>query len=445
MDKMQIYNILPIWAQNWACGYEGRRIVKSRYSKVFWKKLAEYESRSTWSYERFCEYRDKQIKKLIIHSYNTVPYYKRIMNEGGIDPESINGIDKLKKFPILTKDDIKKNPNDFISNDYSESQLITFHTSGTTGNGFIFKTTQEAICDQWAVWWRYRRALGISFDEWCALFGGRSVVPVIQSKPPYYRWNKPCKQMYYSTYHMNDGTMEFYMNSIIKKRISWIHGYPSAINLLADYVVNNGIHYNVKYITTGAENLLEAQKKKIRDAFGNEPYQHYGLSEATANFSENMEHKMIVDEDFAAVEFLDNGFDSFSIIGTNLTNYGMPFIRYNTGDICEFKDTNGGRCVISLDGRKEDYLILSDGTKIGRLDHIFKDMVNVREAQFVQKVPGEVVVRIVRNASFSDDDEKHLRQEVSSRLKNIDISFEYVNEIPRTKSGKLRFVISEVK
>lgn len=443
MDKMQIYNALPVWAQNCACYYEGRKIVKTRYGNYFWEKLSEYEERSSWSYERKCEYRDSQLGKLILHAYKTVPYYKRIIDESGKDPSSFNYIDDLKKLPILTKDNIKKEPMNFISSEYVDKKLVTSHTSGTTGNGFVFKVTQEALCEQWAVWWRYRRILGISFDDVCALFGGRSIVPIKQKKPPYYRYNRPCKQLYFSTYHMNEDSLKYYIDSIKKNDINWIHGYPSAINILADYMIQNGIKAEIEFVTTGAENLLESQKDKMIRAFGNEPYQHYGLSEGTANFSENKEHIMMVDEDYAAVEFLDNGNGAKAIIGTNLTNFAMPFIRYNTGDICETKELDEGRIVTAIDGRKEDYLVLADGTKIGRLDHIFKDMVNVKEAQFVQRQPGEVKLRIVRGANFNDDDEKILKQEIFSRLKGIDLNIDYVDKIERTKSGKFRFVISE--
>ena len=48
------------------------------------------------------------------------------------------------------------------------------------------------------------------------------------------------------------------------------------------------------------------------------------------------------------------------------------------------------RCFVGIDGRSEDYLVLSDGAKVGRLDHIFKDLTDVVEAQFVQRSKGKV-------------------------------------------------------
>lgn len=443
MNKMQVYNHLPIWIQNLVCCWEGRKIKATRYGDIFEKKLSEYEERDKWSYEQKREYRDEQLRKMIHHCYDTVPYYHNLFNELHIKPDDIQHLDDLKLLPILTKDIINENPEAFISSAISQNKLMTAHTSGTTGTGFIFKTTQEAICEQWAVWWRYRRAIGIKFTDWCAMFGGRSIVPITQVNPPFFRWNKPCKQLYFSTYHMNDNSMPHYIYSIKNSKVNWIHGYPSAINILADYMIQNHQKLNIKYTTTGAENLLQSQKEKIKIALGHVPYEHYGLSEGTANFSENKNHIMFVDEDFAATEFITNEYGTKSIIGTTLTNFAMPFVRYNTGDVCKMEEIPTGRVIKELDGRKEDYLVLRDGTKVGRLDHIFKDMINVREAQFIQKEPGIAKLRIVRNARYNVEDESLLKAEIYSRLKNVDIRIEYVSEIARTKTGKFRFVVAE--
>ncbi len=445
MDVMKVYNRLPVWGQNMACFAEGMRIRRTRYGKDFWQALNEYESHDKWSYERLCEYRDERLRKMIRHCYDTVPYYTKLFRDGGIDPDSIRTLDDLKVLPILTKAEINSHPEDFISTAVPKEKMITGHTSGTTGGGFVFKTTQQAVCEQWAVWWRYRRRLGIEFDTFCGLLGGRSVVPVTAGKPPYFRWNKPNRQMYFSTYHMNEETLPEYIASLRKYNVRWIHGYPSAINVLAEYMYSHGVELPMEYVTTGAENLLPSQKEHISAAFHVQAYQHYGLSEAVANFSEGPDHVMYVDEDLAAAEFLPMGDDGqCEVIGTNLINYAMPLLRYRTNDICSVTETADGRIITSLDGRLEDYVVLPNGTKIGRLDHIFKDLVSIREAQIVQKSRDRLQVLVVKGASYDKDAEERLKKEMALRLTGIGIDIVYVDAIPRTKSGKLRFVVSEI-
>lgn len=446
-DVMAIYNRMPVGLQNAACCLEGYRIKKDRFGRTFWNKLKEYEARNGWSYDKLCEFRDQRLRDMARHCYLTVPYYTKLFDEAGIDYRNIRRLDDLKKLPLLDKQTVLKNFDLFLSTEIPDSKKMKTHTSGTTGSGFVFYTMKEAVSEQWAAWWRYRRRLGIECGTWCALFGGRSVVPTDRGVPPYSRMNTPNRQEYFSTYHMSPQNMGWYLNEIKDKGLRWIHGYPSAIGLLADYILENQIEYhgNIDYITTGAENLLDAQKEKIMKAFGVYPYNHYGMAEGVANFSENKNKEMYVDEDFAAVEFLENGSGSYKVIGTTLTNYAMPLLRYDTKDIATYCETDCGRRILSLDGRQEDYVVLRDGTRIGRLDHIFKDLVNIKEAQIVQDKIGEIKIKVVRGSSYTDLDEQRLPRECTERLKKTKIKIEYANQIERTKSGKMRFVVSNLK
>ncbi|MDR1183190.1 MAG: hypothetical protein LBK67_00150, partial [Coriobacteriales bacterium] len=147
---------------------------------------------------QLAEYRDAKLKKMIKHCYETVPYYTQLFNEGEVNPNSIKSLEDLRILPILTKSIVNKNPEDFISTAIPKSKMVTMHTSGTTGSSFVFQTTQEVICEQWAVWWRYRRALGIEFGTEQAMFGTQRIVPVNQHKPPYWRYNKANHQTYFS-------------------------------------------------------------------------------------------------------------------------------------------------------------------------------------------------------------------------------------------------------
>jgi phenylacetate-CoA ligase len=79
------------------------------------------------------------------------------------------------------------------------------------------------------------------------------------------------------------------------------------------------------------------------------------------------------------------------------------------------------------------------------MDHIFKDLINIREAQLYQKHPGEMTIRVVRGERYSKADETALWHEVWKRVgSNIDMRVEYVERLERSSTGKLRFVISDM-
>jgi phenylacetate-CoA ligase len=388
------------------------------------------------------------------HCFGTVPYYTRLAEQYGVRSHDFKEFEDLKQLPVLHKATVQEHYPQLRSRIIPDKHCSIAHTSGTTGGGLRFAATREAIREQWAVWWRYRRWHGIDFDTWCGYFGGRSVVPLSQKNPPFWRYNLPSRQILFSGYHMNEKNLAFYVNLLRKKKPPWLHGYPSLLALLASYLMdkNDTIGYPVQWITVGAENLLPHQLTLIEKAFGVRPRQHYGMAEGVANFSECPLGSLHVDEDFAAVEFVpyEDG-SGYKIIGTNFSNLATPLVRYDTGDIAEVLDGacscgRPGRIVKRIDGRQEDYIVLKNGSKLGRMDHVFKDMLNIREAQLFQNIPGKLSVRIVKGPLYSMNDEERLYKELVKRVgNNMDIALAYVNELERSKTGKLRFVVSEIE
>jgi phenylacetate-CoA ligase len=454
MDKEKLYLKLPVFLQHIGVSYIGWRVKRERFGGQFDDYLADAERRTYWSPEDIRTYRNRRLQSFIGHIASSVPYYRRKFSQWGIDPDEVNTLDDLKRIPILTKEEIQAHYPEMISEAIPKNRRIVLHTSGTTGGGLCFATTRSAIQEQYAVWWRYRRWHGIPRDIWYANFGGRSIVPLSQNKPPYWRVNYPGKQIQFSGYHMSADTLGDYVAELKKRQVHWLHGYPSLLALLAIYVVENGIEFGnqIRWVTIGAENLLSSQSEMIEQAFGVPPLQHYGMVEGVANISECEKGRLHVDEDYSAVEFIPNpDGPGYRIIGTAFTNYAVPFLRYDVQDIVSLDESKcscgrPGRVISSLDGRHEDYIILRNGSKLGRMDHIFKDMINIQEAQIVQREPGEIIYRIVRGESYTDDDERLLLKETKKRVgDSTGITVRYVDQLPRSESGKLRFVISEVE
>lgn len=453
MSLESLYLKLPVFAQNWVCGLQGWRIQRARFGPDFRRLLAEAQERERWPEARVIAYRDQRLAAFVRHAVDTTRYYREMFDSLALTPDDIRTLDDVRKLPVLTKATVQARPDDFFSSAVPPQHVTIQHTSGTTGGGLRFAVSRDAASAQWAIWQRYRAWHGLALDTWMGYFGGRSVVPVSQSRPPYWRINRPGRQILFSGYHLSPATLGDYVDELRRRRPPWLHGYPSLLALLAGWLLQRGqtLGYPLRWVSTGAENLLAQQREVMTRAFGVAPIEHYGMAEAVANVSQCPRGRMHVDEDFAAVEFIPQEWGGCSVVGTNFTNPAFPLVRYEVGDVVELDDGacdcgRPGRLVKQVDGRREDYVILKNGARLGRMDHIFKDMMNVREAQIVQREPGRLTVRIVRNAGYRELDEATLRAEFFKRVGDqADVAFEYVEQIPRSRTGKLRLVVSEIQ
>ncbi|HUT11604.1 MAG TPA: hypothetical protein VMY42_13980, partial [Thermoguttaceae bacterium] len=141
----------------------------------------------------------------------------------------------------------------------------------------------------------------------------------------------------------------------------------------------------------------------------------------------------------------------YRILGTNFSNTATPMLRYDTMDIVALSDApcscgRPGRIVQSIDGRCEDYVVLKNGTQVGRIGRIFMHVVNIREAQVYQKEAGEVFIRVARSDGYTAQDEKNLLREARLRLgEDARIHIEYHDRLERSAAGKLRMVVSDLK
>jgi phenylacetate-CoA ligase len=454
IDPEALYLRLPVPFQHAACTFVGWRTARTRYAGTFESLLAEAEARTFWSAEEVQAYQGERLQKFVAHAVATVPFYRERFTAAGLEPSAVRSIEDLRALPILTKEEAQEHVRALISTAVPDKERTWIHTSGTTGGALRFPTTMTSVQEQWAVWWRYRRWHGIQRDTWCGYFGGRSVVPANQSDPPFWRYNYSGKQILFSGYHMSPANLPSYVEELHRHRPLWLFGYPSLLSLLASYVLDAGVNldYPVRWITIGAETLLPHQADVIAHAFGVRPLQHYGMTEAVANISECELGALHVDEDFAPVEFVPVNGSAYKVIGTNYSNPATPLLRYEMQDLVTVSPDAScgcgrpGRVVESLDGRVEDYVVLENGTRVGRMDHVFKDMVNIKEAQIRQERPGQMTICVVRGVSYSSQDEDALLQEARRRVGDeMDIGVAYVDDLPRTSTGKLRLVVSDVE
>ena len=255
------------------------------------------------------------------------------------------------------------------------------------------------------------------------------------------------KRLLCSSYHLTLDNLGRYIDAIREFAPDFIHGYPSSVYLLAKQILDHGTAApRPRAVFTASETLLDFQRMAIEEAFGTKAFNWYGTTEFTNNIIECAQGSLHQRTDYGVLELLGNE----TMIATGLNNRAMPLIRYKVGDDATHRD---GTCpcacafplIERIEGRVEDYVRTPDGRVVGRLDHIFKDVQHVREAQIVQTKLDELVLRIVRSDGFGPKDESIMIKEARMRLgDSIQIRFEFTDGIERTAAGKFRFIVSQL-
>jgi phenylacetate-CoA ligase len=452
----QIYPRLPVFLQNAACWYYGKKEAQVRFGRVFEQRLRELTDSEKWSAGEIEACQNDRLRSLIRHAYENVPYYRERWKTLKIAPDDIQSRDDLNKLPVLTKEEIRQNADRFVSQKTPGRELLSRHTSGTTGKALHFYMTADAVAFQWAVWWRHRMRFGASPGSWHANFTGQRVVPITQRTPPYWRWNRPMRQVLINMQSLTADKIASIMEMLNSQRLDFYCGYPSFIHMLAVNASDAGLRLSSppRMIFTGAENMLDFQRRDIQAFTGATLSDHYGCTEACGNASRCPEFVYHEDFEFGILEGVERtpGDAARTIVCTGFACDAFPFIRYEVGDTAVWQDSKGCACgrnstvLLRVEGRCDDYVVTPEGARIARLDYLFKDALNVTEAQIIQDRLGEITIRLVRRVTYSTKDELEIRRDIASWLSPaLAVRFEYVQEIPREHNGKFRAVLSRLQ
>ncbi len=455
----RVYDKAPVWLQNVAVGLAGLKMYQQRYGNAIFKEAIEFLEQSLkFSKTEMDEYREEQLQILIQHSYDTVPYYKELFSNAGLSPDDIKHSEDLKLLPVLMKETVRVNGEKMLSCDVQRRDLISVHTSGTTGKPLSFWWTKEGVAWEFAFVWARRRE-GVSFDDPFATFNSRMVVPINQDKPPFWRHNRVLKQTLFSIYHMNEDTLDLYVRMLSESNFRYYAGYPSAIYTIASYMIDQGLRCDSVPIRvfTSSETLTDWQRRAIEKAFNTKVDDSYTNVEQSVLLTQCKYGNYHVNYEYSIVEFIpiytERDITLAKVIGTCFLNKAMPFIRYDTGDCVEIKTGDmkcpcghEGPAITKIHGREDDLIITPAGNVVGRISRIFKPGMPIRESQIVQHEDGSLEIIIVQQSGYSRDTEEQLLDELSKRLgDSTQVRFTYTDLIPRGKSGKFRAVISHYR
>jgi phenylacetate-CoA ligase len=406
------------------------------------------------------ELQEIKLRDMINFAYETVPYYHKLFNQLKLEPSDIKTVKDLEKLPILTKDIIKKNWEDFKPINLDSMKYSVFPTGGSTGAPFRFRLLRFDRFLSAAMLYRGWGYGGYELGDRMVLMGGASLDVGIDSYMVTRAHELSRNVRKLSSFDMGTENMRQYAKVINSFKPKFIRGYASSINFFSSFVDQEKIEIiTPRAIFTTAEKLMPHMRKNIENVFGREVYDTYGMNDGGISAFECSEHNGLhIDTERSIMEVVDNNNLQLEdgvgdILATSLHNYAMPFIRYNTGDIGHIiNDTCGcgrsSRLLKEVIGRQQEMLQTPEGNFVHGeyFVYIFKKITGVTEFQVIQKKLENITINMVLENDFDEKQLDTIREIVKRKSNGWEVEFRYVDKIERTGyAGKYKFVKSELQ
>ena len=429
------------------------------------RHLRELEQSQWWPAERIEELQSEKLRRLIRHAYENVPYYRKVMDERGINPLDIRSAADLSRMPVLTREMARLNAADLVSRVPVRTPVWKASTGGSTGTPLSFYTTSE---DQR----EHGFARGIRALEYAGVRLGDGRMLIRRARHKEGLKEKTLHQMSRRIERVIEldgrditlNTLPAIVAILRRPGLICLTGYPTAVAYIAAWIHQAGVTPPaLDSVITGGEQLFEHQRQWMRDAFGREPHSKYSCQEVFEIAMECEAHTGLhVAAEDVVVEVAGTGDhplppgEEGRLLLTNLHNYVMPFIRYENGDSGSFVP---GRCpcgrslplLSHVVGRRFDTVYTPSGRRItgSNLGSSRLAQFPVLQFQFVQEELDRLVVRVVPHPGTGAQDREQMVKRIPPMLtetigSDVRVEVELCDEIPLTSGGKHLLVISKV-
>lgn len=371
--------------------------------------LSEVERRYALSVDESKMLDEEHFIKLFRKAYDESQFYRDLYTKHGISKDSIKSIDDIKKLPVITKDDIRLNAEKILIE--AKWKAMKAYTSGTTGQSLYIYQDMASVWKEQAYLYHYRALCGFTYGESLVSMRGHLDSRLFSMKLPV------GNILYLSSYQIKSENALRYRNAILEHKPKAIEGYPSSIYNLCCILKEAGIKLDIPLCFTSSETLFDYQRRLFREVLGCETYDWYGCTEKTIALVETKNHDGYYElPGYSINEYMDDG-----VVTTSLINDCFPLIRYKVNDLILPKTDYVPLSVDSpkierLEGRTESYVIAKDGTIVGRLNFLFKDVENIKLAQIVQKEPGQITINIVPDGTWENAQADKIMKYVDERI-----------------------------
>jgi phenylacetate-CoA ligase len=452
--KRRIYESAPAWLKapvklipfGWLAGSSYRRTL----SNAAWLDRAKTDE--------IAAYVEAEIGKTLAYATRHVPAYRPYQ----AFVQRLKPMEALKAFPLICKETVQDNFASYLSDEIDTIPFYKTTTGGSSGRQLTVYLEDDSQSVETAFMHRQWARVGYAPSERKATF--RGVRFFSAQHEALWQENPIYNECQFSVFHMSEDRLHSYVDKIFRYRPTFLHGYPSAIDTLAEYVNRHGLTHSLGFLRAvllGSEGATLLQRDRIESAFNARVFSWYGHSERLVLAGEcehSTSYHQIPDYGFAELVsesgdvLLEDG-SRGELVGTSMHNRVMPLIRYRTEDLatlrtlpCEcgrawmrFSDVEGRWKQEALISRRNAAITLAAINMHGSLfDHVVR-------FQYVQDTPGECTIRLVPTRNFTDADADLIIQKHHEKVRDeLHFRIQRVEEIPLTLRGKLKRLVQNI-
>lgn len=414
------------------------------------------EQSQWWSPERLHEEQGARLRAFLQRIGQTVPYYRELFRELGLDPAGVRGAQDLARLPFLDKALIRQHRERLLADGHGP--VTRYNTGGSSGEPLVFYIGLERKSHDVGAKWRATRWWGVDIGDPELVVWGSPVELSTQDRVRQLR-DALMRSHLLPAFDMSEANLDHYVRTIASTRPRMLFGYPSSLSLIAAHAARRGVRLDqlgirVAFVTS--ERLYDEQRRQIEAGFGCPVANGYGARDAGFIAHQCPQGGMHLSAEDIVVEIVDPQGqvlppgESGEIVVTHLGTGDFPFVRYRTGDIAALSTA---RCACGrglpmlerIDGRSTDFVVARDGTLMHGLALIYvvRDLPGIARFKIVQHTREHTEVLLVREQGFQPQAEEQIRQGFRRRLgEAVEITVRLVDEIPAEKSGKYRYVQS---
>lgn len=455
--KDKLYKSLPHIFQNLLIYFYNMKAYRIRYGGAYSQYREEKKNNRTLSLDELRQVQKERYAKLISFALENSSFYKEKLSKIA----NVTDIKNIRDLPIISKEILRSNMVEVVVK--TKQKLGKSKTGGTTGKSLEVRNFAHNDQERFAFLDDFLSRFGYELGKKTAWFSGKDLLREKDIRiHRFWKTDFIHNVRYYSTFHVKDEYLKYYVENLIKYSPKYLVGFPSTMLEIAKYGINNSYDFpdsTVKAIFPTAETITEESRFYIEKFFKAKLYNQYASSEGAPFIFECENAKLHLELQSGVFEILDDNdqpVNSGRLIVTSFTNEGTPLIRYDIGDRL-IMEKEGVRCtcgnhnplVKEILGRKDDYVYSFEHGKInlGNVSNTLKDTKGIVRFQVVQDSLDVIDILVVKDDSEYDKSvEKKFIQNWRNRVGNrVSLNIKYVEDIPVEKSGKFRLVKNNIK